>query len=275
MKIKLLLSIILLLTSSISYSQINLEHIADSLLKEGNRIYRLEKSVWISTELIVVENSKRYLRKKIEGNISYKIGDTIKAIFWGMNEDKLVIKNTYNFSNSNMLERISYNKIERSPSELERKLINVKKKLLLEIEQKIQDYYKPYDTEYNLILSESGTGYRAYLIIGQKKKKIVPLGNDYHLELDEDGNIIEKNRLHNSYLKTPFTHSGHQGYTIESVIHTHMADFPFISVTDICSAMLYSEFISWSEMETFSEYISTYNLKENTLKIELYKRKKE
>ena len=275
MKIKLLLSIILLLTSSISYSQINLEHIADSLLKEGNRIYRLEKSVWISTELIVVENSKRYLRKKIEGNISYKIGDTIKAIFWGMNDDKLVIKNTYNFSNSNMLERISYNKIERSPSELERKLINVKKKLLLEIEQKIQDYYKPYDTEYNLILSESGTGYRAYLIIGQKKKKIVPLGNDYHLELDEDGNIIEKNRLHNSYLKTPFTHSGHPGYTIESVIHTHMADFPFISVTDICSAMLYSEFISWSEMETFSEYISTYNLKENTLKIELYKRKKE
>ncbi len=274
MKAKLITSLTLLFTCSIIYGQINLEHIGDSILKEATKIYRLEKSAWKSTDNLFENYSRRYFKKEIDGYLSYKNEDTVKTIYWGMIENEIVVKNTFNYKDTDLLYEYAHNHNRRLPTDQELKLIMVRGKLLQDIEQNRQIYYKPEGSNYNIILTYSDKGFRAYILIGFRKKNILPLGNDYCIDLDINGKVIKRKRLHKSYLETPF--SEFQGNKLESVYHTHLPDSPYITATDICNVMLYSEFIGWSKIEVIAEdYISTYNVKEKTLTFRLFEKNRD
>lgn len=271
MKTKLVISLILFFSCSIIYGQVDLEFIADSILKEATKIYRLEKAAWVSTDDLLEKNRKKYFKNEIDGYLSYKSGDTIKCIYWGDTEDKLFIKKTYNFNNSDNLEEYSQLEKERTPTEKELKLIMVRNNLINDINNNNKIYYKPYGSEYNIIITEKEDGYRAYIIIGFKKKHIVPIGNDYCIEFDKNGEIVKRKRLHKSFIETPYKYF--HGNKLESVLHTHLKDSQYITATDICNVMLYSEYIGWEKMEVITEYISTYNVKDKTLSIRIFKDK--
>ena len=268
MKIKLITLITVILTSSIIYGQTNLEHISDSILTEASRIYRLEKAVWKSKEDILESYSKKYLRKEITGAISYISNDTVITILWKNQDENNIIKNTYYFKNTDSLAKINSTNKSRQPSETELQLINIWTKIIQDISEKPEIYNKPEKSHFEIIITQNENNFNTYLLVEFKQKTFVPIGNDYLLGINSDGIIINRDRLHKSFLKTPFSKSN--GNRILNVFHTHFDYRPYITATDICIVRLYSGLLNWENLIIVSKYISTYNIDENTLQIELY-----
>lgn len=267
MKKTLITFLIFIMTSSVIYGQDKLEQIADSILTEATEIYKLEKSLWTSIDSLKSNYPRKYFKKVIDGYVSYIKNDTVITIFWTEEKEEVIIKNTFYFENSRFLKDYSHNHKDRKPSSDETKLIDVKKSMV----QYLKDHIlspKPEAARYNIILQKEENGFLVYLILDFKKKTLVPFGNDYILMLDENGKVSTRKRLHQSFLKIPFSGpNSYKGYSIKEVYHSHLPNSPFITVTDIAIAMLYSDYVPWESLVIVAEYLSTYNLKEHTLLI--------
>nr|NQU93554.1 hypothetical protein [Bacteroidota bacterium] len=273
----LLLTVLILFSSClISYGQKNLEQISDSILNEAFKIYELEKSAWVSTDFLLNIYPKRYFRKEIEGYLSYKDNYTIKTIYWQEQKDGIVINNTFSFNNPEQISDFEHTHMQRLPTKKELKLINIRNKVVADIESDLQFYTIPTGAKFNIVVIENDNQYRSYLLVGFNKKNVVPLGNDYCIELDTLGKIINRKRLHKSYIETPFNGGiRFKGQKIKAIYHSHLPGTPFITSTDICIAMLFADFIEWKEITIVSsDYLSTYNISDKTLKIELYESEK-
>ena len=257
--------------SSVAYGQVDLDYISDSILNEATTMYKLEKASWKSTDYLLYNYSKRYIKRNVDGYLSYEKGDSVISIYWEINDTMLLIKNTFRYRNEYSLQEFTHDHIPRQPNKQESDLISIHDNIVNDIVKNSGFYYKPTGSNYNIILMNKGNDYRAYLLIGFKKKNVVPLGNDYQIELNAKGEITSRVRLHNSYLETPFTGGmKFKDSKISEVYHTHFDKIPFITTTDICNVMLYKEFIEWGGLVIVSKYISEYNTIENTLKIKKY-----
>lgn len=276
MKFLKLLGLALIFSGSLAQAQPDLEKVADSILNEATMMYKLERAAWVSTDILMADFGKKYIRKNVGGYLSYFKGDTIKTIYWKHKDGDLFINNTFNFQNDYSVAGLEHDHEQRKPTEKEMQLISVRNKLLADMAKNPYVYYKPQGSDYNFLLTEKPDGYRMYIFVGFKNKEVVPFGNDYQIEIDADGNVTKRKRLHKSYLETPYT----GGYKFKDqemteVMHTHLKDSPFITATDICLAMLYTEFVEWGKVTTITDYISTYNLRDGTLSIVVYDPDKE
>ena len=78
--------------------------------------------------------------------------------------------------------------------------------------------------------------YRMYWLTGTTKENVVPMGNDYSFDFDENLNIIKKTKYHNSFIPTKWP----EGKSVQTVMHTHLEDNPYMTPTDICNFLLYA-----------------------------------
>ena len=97
----------------------------DSILAEGNLLYRYEKVAWVSTDQAL---ALKDIKKKFGGYFIYQSGDSIKAIILDKSQNNCLYEMSYL---NNILIPDKEILISRELTESEKKLLSIRKKLNL------------------------------------------------------------------------------------------------------------------------------------------------
>lgn len=261
-----LLIVFVLSTSFISaqdlvISETDLKVKLDSILAEGNLLYKYERAAWISTDL-VRENPE--LTAEFGGYFIYEYEDGIKAIILE-NGDEKCIAEYYFEDDSNRPKWAKTEKRELSKKEL----------ILLEAREAV--FANLDDPKYNISIMEGFVPniifipyrekFKFYIIMGTPQNDVIPFGDDHLFITDKNGKIEHWQKFHSRLIP---------GYTkmedsqVTEMMHSHLKSTPFITATDICTFMLYAPLYGLEAFTVYSPAIGkymTYHLKDNRITV--------
>jgi len=229
----------------------------DSILKEGNLLYKYEKSAWIASDLAL---KNPIIEAEYNGYFTYEEDGVIKVIILGTAHQTSIAE--YIFENNFQIPKSV--KIEkRELSDREKMLIYIRKKILENIQSNRYEITVPEGYGLNLVLLPFENKYKLYIITGATKPNVIPFGNDYIFIADQNGNIESWQKTPPRFRTLP------EGMRVTEITRTHLTDDPLITATDICTFMLYAPLHG---LEAFSVLCRTglrlrYSLKENTITI--------
>jgi hypothetical protein len=236
----------------------------DSIISEADLMYKYEKAVWNSTDLLM---SNIRLKNKYGGYVVSHSGDSIFVTYYGKNQKESIARYTYIATNLNKPLLVS---MESSPLKIsEKELLDIKIKMINQLSDSkynvtIQEGYSP-----NLILFKENTGFKLYIVMGTTESGVIPFGNDYLFWADSEGIIIRWKKFHSRMI--PAYSKGSNGEKVVTSFHSHLKTTPHITATDICTFRLYGELC---KMEVFGVLCTAtgkyykYNLKTNKIEIE-------
>ena len=215
-------------------SRDELTTINDSILQEGLRLYTYEKLSWMASDLLA-EHATVDL-SSIRGS-AVQLDDNGKLTHFYCRQDSVVFSCTldlYDFS-------LSWDNTVRPMTEDDQDAVHFRSEMINRIIETYGDsIYTIQDGSINIDLIWLGTdNLRAYLLQGTTLNGVIPFGNDYYVDIDRDGNLIEFHRFHHSYIPIDIRQAGENTQVLE-VIHSHTVDNPFFTPTDICTALLYA-----------------------------------
>lgn len=234
----------------------------DSILAEGNLLYRYEKAAWVSTDLAM---SLKEVKDNFGGYLIYKSGDSIKAIILGKEHNTCIYEMTFLRDLKNpVLELL----VPRKLTETEEKLQSIKLKIVKQVFT--PDYKVTCAEGYNLVIEliPCETGYKFYILTGTTKKDVIPMGNDYIFFADQNGDVTSWRKFHSVLIPA---YAKIQGQKVREITHSHLRAEPFISATDICTFKLYGDYYGLKEFKVLSTALSkyfTYNSDKNTIESE-------
>jgi len=246
-----------ILAQEIKLSEKELEAALDSVLKEGNLLYKYEKSAWTSTDLF----SNSHINSRYGGYFTYEMDSMIKTIILGKNQNciaEYIFTTDFDAPDSILFD-------ERDFYSIEDKLLKMREKIIKQLSDKKYDIRIPNGYSPNFILLPFKEGYKLYMIMGTSQSDVIPFGNDYLFITDKNGKIKKWQKFHSRLIFAPTTHEGAE---VTSHTHSHLRTTPLITATDICTFMLYAPF---SKMEEFSIYSTAlgmymiYNIKTNKI----------
>lgn len=240
----------------------DLNKIAANIVDEAKELYNLERASWLGTDLFMEKSSDK---ANIGGYISYKDANATKCIFFSQ-DDQPDVLGTITFDNTFDLNKASVDLNKREMTEPEKDLCVFRQKALEEINS--DTLFKSYsNTSLNIIPIIYKGDKKVYVLTGPKQAGVMLFGNDYLLTFDKSNNILSKEALHKSLI--PIFFEEESGKQSISAMHSHLADKdPFITVTDVCTLMLYQQFSPWETHYVISpKYVSIWNCKSNQLNI--------
>ena len=215
-------------------SQDELTTINDSILQEGLRLYTYEKLSWLASDLLA-EHAAVDLTS-IRGS-AVQMDDNGKLTHFYCRQDSVVFSCTLDLNDFSL----SWDNTVRPMTEDDRDAVHFRSDIINRIIETYGDsIYTIQDGSINIDLIWLGTdNLRAYLLQGTTLNGVIPFGNDYYVDIDRDGNLIEFHRFHHSYIPIDIRQAGENTQVLE-VIHSHTVDNPFFTPTDICTALLYA-----------------------------------
>ena len=208
--------------------------INDSILQEGLRLYTYEKLSWMASDLLA-EHATVDL-SSIRGS-AVQLDDNGKLTHFYCRQDSVVFSCTIDLNDFTL----SWDNTVRPMTEDDRDAVHFRSDIINRIIETYGDsIYTIQDGSINIDLIWLGTdNLRAYLLQGTTLNGVIPFGNDYYVDIDRDGNLIEFHRFHHSYIPIDIRQAGENTQVLE-VIHSHTVDNPFFTPTDICTALLYA-----------------------------------
>ena len=215
-------------------SRDELATINDSILQEGLRLYTYEKLSWMASDLLA-EHATVDL-SSIRGS-AVQLDDNGKLTHFYCRQDSVVFSCTIDLNDFTL----SWDNTVRPMTEDDRDAVHFRSEMINRIIETYGDsIYTIQDGSINIDLIWLGTdNLRAYLLQGTTLNGVIPFGNDYYVDIDRDGNLIEFHRFHHSYIPIDIRQAGENTQVLE-VIHSHTVDNPFFTPTDICTALLYA-----------------------------------
>ena len=215
-------------------SRDELATINDSILQEGLRLYTYEKLSWMASDLLA-EHATVDL-SSIRGS-AVQLDDNGKLTHYYCRQDSVVFSCTIALNDFTL----SWDNTVRPMTEDDRDAVHFRSEMINRIIETYGDsIYTIQDGSINIDLIWLGTdNLRAYLLQGTTLNGVIPFGNDYYVDIDRDGNLIEFHRFHHSYIPIDIRQAGENTQVLE-VIHSHTVDNPFFTPTDICTALLYA-----------------------------------
>ena len=259
--------LVLLLFSNIIFAQDvklsekELKTQLDSIVKEGNLLYKYEKSAWISTDLAlnVTEIENNY-----SGYFTYEINSTTKTIILGKKHQNCIAEYTF-IIDFDEPDSICLN--ERDFYPLEKKLLEIREKIIKQLSNKKYGIGIPKGYSPNFILLPFKKGYKLYIIMGTSQSDVIPFGNDYLFVANEKGVIKSWHKFHSGIIFSPTTYEGNK---VTYLTHSHLRTTPLITATDICTFMLYAPLYDIEEFSVYSTALQiymVYNIKTNEVTI--------
>ena len=208
--------------------------INDSILQEGLRLYTYEKLSWMASDLLA-EHATVDL-SSIRGS-AVQLDDNGKLTHFYCRQDSVVFSCTIDLNDFTL----SWDNTVRPMTEDDQDAVHFRSEMINRIIETYGDsIYTIQDGSINIDLIWLGTdNLRAYLLQGTTLNGVIPFGNDYYVDIDRDGNLIEFHRFHHSYIPIDIRQAGENTQVLE-VIHSHTVDNPFFTPTDICTALLYA-----------------------------------
>lgn len=253
--------ILLLFSSTLIYSQ-NKE--TENILNEGKLLFRIEKGSWYGTDDMLARFKTK--QDSMGGYLSYKTANNkIKTIFFSrFNSNKILIR--YEFDSIPKPKPTKIDTVNSKASNLEKSLIAIRQDAKNRAYSNNTDsFFKFYEnTALNFIPVITNKERNVFVLTGPKVSGIVLLGNDYKLSYNKKNEFIKKEKIHNSILQFPYTSGDKEKPTI-STIHSHVTS-KYISSTDICTLLLYKNFVEWNQHIVISKKeVSIFNLEDESL----------
>lgn len=253
--------LLLLIVSSTLVKGQNKE--TEKILNEGKLLFRLEKGSWYGTDDMLA----RFKTKKdtVGGYLSYENEkNNITTIFFSRyDKNKILVR--YEFDSLPKLEPIKIDTVNHLATDLEKSLIKIRQDAREKASTNDDNFFSYYEnTALNFIPIINESGRNVFVITGPQISGVVLIGNDYKLEYNQQNEFVKKEKIHNSILQFPYTSENKENPTV-STIHSHITT-EFISSTDICTLLLYKNFVEWNQHIVISEKeVSIFNLEKESL----------
>lgn len=257
---KKLFIICLMLLSGIVFGQ---NKKTDKILAEGKLLYRLEKSSWYGTDDFL----ERFPSKmdSTGGYISYETSEnTITTIFFSrFNENDILVR--YEFDYIPGPRPISIDTLNLVATEYEKDLIAIRQDAMKRTYENTDDFFTFYqNTSFNFIPLIKDKERKVFVLTGPQVSGVVIIGNDYLLNYDRKNNFKNKSKIHNSLLQFPYQ-SVEGENNIEHTYHSHVLT-DYISSTDICTLLLYRDYIEWKQHIVISKKeVSIFNIENESI----------
>jgi hypothetical protein len=234
----------------------------DSIIIEADLMYKYEKTVWNSTDLLMADKK---LKMKYGGYIVRHSVDSIFVTYMDEIQKESIARFFYISTNINKPCKII---TESSPlSGTEKELIDIKVKMLNQLSDSKYNVTIPQGFNPNFVLIKEDTIFKLYLIMGTSESGVIPFGNDYLFKANSKGEIIFWNKFHSRMIPTM---AEINGYIVTESSHSHLRTTPYITATDICTFRLYAQNAKQKKFSVYSPEIGktmTYILKTNKIKI--------
>lgn len=205
----------------------------DSICAEGYSLYIAERINWISTDSVL----KHCDVDNIGGSVIWQPTDsTWKAVFFDKKLKNCVFEYCY-YAHSGK-HTISYNvrtvtEVERTQYDLKNKMLNNALSLYADSLRFNSNYGSP---NLDFVRIDANT-IRMYILQGVERPNVIPFGNDYSIDFDNEGNVKAFRRYHQSLIAIPTIDKS--GNPVATTFHSHLKDNPYITPTDICNFLLY------------------------------------
>ncbi len=221
----------------------------DKALEEGKKLYRLEKASWYSVDDFL----ERFKSKQdsLAGYLSYfnDQGNVI-TIFYGRDSSQILVR--YEYENIPTRKPILIDTRNRKPEAIEEVLITLRQDAKKRVAANPNGFYKTYDhTVLNYIPIYHNNDKKVYVMTASTKKGIITLGNDYLLHYNNNNKFVKEEKFHHSLIQLP-AQSENKKSKLESTTHTNVMN-DYIDATDICTLLLYKDFVEWNKHIVLSE----------------------
>jgi len=257
---KLILLHLFLFSSLFTFSQ---NKKSEQILEEGKLLFRLEKGSWYGTDDLVANFQSKM--DSLGGYLSYETEEKkINTIFFSrFDPDEILVR--YVFDSLPLPKPLKIDTLNRDATEVEKSLITIRKdasKKVLDNEDDFFKHYKNASLNYIPVINEKSR--IVYIITGPQVAGNVLLGNDYRLKYNKKNEFVSKEKIHNSLLQFPYQSENKETPTV-STIHSHILS-SYISSTDICTLLLYKDYVEWSQHIVVGEKeVSIFDLKKENL----------
>jgi hypothetical protein len=264
----LLLPLVVLFVNTSSFAQVDREQIADSIFKEGKKLYESEMTSWYGTDVFFEKFKEE--AENIGGYFSYKDGDTYKCVFYSRTEKPTVL-GTISFKKSFDPKKAESDGNKRAFTEKEIQYYAIKKAASEEIETDTVLFQRYQNTNFNLIPLIEQNQNKVYVLTATSQTGIVIIGNDYLLTFDKTNKPVTKEKIHANLItmSTRVDEKKADGSEIMGSIHNHVPETgEFMTATDVCTFMLYEKISNWKQQLVISKnYMSIWNCKTDYLLI--------
>lgn len=238
------------------------EALIDAIVAEGKALYQTEMASWHGTDLFLERFPAK--RDQIGGYFSYADGDVTKCVFFDRQPTPAILA-VIGFDSAFSTETATIDSLQASFSPTEQSLYEIRKVALAELQaDTLFVTYK--NTSLNLIpIIWNGTK-KVYVVTGPKISGVVVFGNDYLITFDNDNHVQSKKTLHKNII--PINYSEEPGADNSAgAVHSHLPETgEYMTVTDICTLMLYAKYANWNQHMVISKhYINIWNCNANTL----------
>lgn len=221
----------------------------DKALAEGKKLYRLEKASWYSVDDFL----ERFKSKQdsLAGYLSYfnDQGNVI-TIFYGRDTSQILVR--YEYENLPTRKPILIDTRNRTPEAVEAVLIELRQDAKKRFAANPNGFYKTYDdTALSFIPIFHDDDKKVYIMTASKKKGVIMMGNDYLLHYNNNNKFVKEEKFHHSLIQLP-AQSKNRKAKLESTTHTNVMN-DYIDATDICTLLLYKDFVEWKKHIVLSE----------------------
>ncbi|WP_422107870.1 hypothetical protein [Winogradskyella sp.] len=253
----------LILCFLLNYCLFSQKKETDKILKEGQLLYRLEKGSWYGTDHLFEKFKDK--RDSIGGYLSYEDENSnITTVFFNRYDpDKVLIR--YKFDSIPKVLPISMDTINTKVLDLENDLRTILDDAKIKAQENKNAFFSFYNnTALNFIPLVNKEERKVLVLTGPKISGVVLIGNDYQLNYDNENNFRDKFKIHSTLLQFQYKSKDQQNQTV-STVHSHV-NSDFISSTDICTLLLYRDYVEWTQHIVVSEkFVSIFDLKKESL----------
>jgi len=272
MRIKLLIFVLILGFNSYAkgkaQSERELEKVAAGIKEEAMLLYRFERASWLASDIIapIFQDSV----SSIKGYFSYWDERGTKCVFFNGEDEPMVIATiTFDIAFSNNGTKADLNRRPLTPKEKE--IFSLRKATyeLLASDTTFKFYN---NANFNVVPIVTDTRRDVYAISASQQQGVLLLGNDYLMKFDKHNKLVSNTPLHSTII--PFEYPAPVDSSTGD-LHIHYPEnSPYISPTDICTAMLYKDVTGHNAYSTVSEdYICIWHCNTQTLTILLKPKK--
>lgn len=261
---KFTLSLFLLFALNGFSQESDLQSKMDSILQEADLLYRYEKAVWVSTDILFSDET---LKNNFGGYVVYHSNDTINVSILNSEQKEVIAK--YIFVGSDFDSPSETLRKASNLSAAEQEQIAIKAKIIEQLSDGKYEVTIPQGYSPNLVLIKKEVGYKLYILMGTRESGVIPFGNDYLFETNSAGEITVWKKFHSRIIPTQSEVPGAGKVTSSS--HSHLRSTPYITATDICTFRLYAQFTALKEFSVYSPALGKsmkYNIEENKIEME-------
>lgn len=237
--------------------------VIDSIIDEGQRLYRLEMASWQGTNIYFKKFKEQ--RENIGGLFSYEMNDQVKCVIFSKPETPRVMA-TISFDTSFNVSTAKTDTIHREFTNYEQIVYTLRNKAFDEIDKDTM-FQLFENTSFNVIPVVDSFYRKVYITSSPEVKGVILFGNDYLLHFNDDDSLISKKALHHKLIPVEFGKDTDP--ELIETFHNHSPEAgKFISPTDICALRLYGKFAKWKQHLIISaSHVCIWNMEDNNVEI--------